>query len=213
MTVFRTFWKLVRKYKGMIILYTVMLILFGSINMSSNNQSLVFMASKPDVLIVNNDIDEGITRNLIDYVERNANLVDIKDNEESRDDALFYRDVSYIIYIPNNYRNDVLSGKNPVLDIKSALDYEASFMEMMLKRYIKIQNVYANFYNNESDIIEAINSSLISKSKIDITAKVDTSKTERMSFYFNFASYSIMAVILYIISLVLMNIPLIRELL
>ena len=34
MTVFRTFWKLVRKYKGMIILYTVMLILFGSINMS-----------------------------------------------------------------------------------------------------------------------------------------------------------------------------------
>ena len=203
MTVFRTFWKLVRKYRGMIILYTVMLILFGSINMSSNNQSLVFMASKPDVLIVNNDIDEGITRNLIDYVEKNANLVDIKDNEESRDDALFYRDVSYIIYIPNNYRNDVLSGKNPVLDIKSALDYEASFMEMMLKRYIKIQNVYANFYNNESDIIEAINSSLISKSKIDITAKVDTSKTERMSFYFNFASYSIMAVILYIISLVL----------
>ena len=203
MTVFRTFWKLVRKYKGMIILYTVMLILFGSINMSSNNQSLVFMANKPDVLIVNNDIDEGITRNLIDYVEKNANLVDIKDNEESRDDALFYRDVSYIIYIPNNYRNDVLSGKNPVLDIKSALDYEASFMEMMLKRYIKIQNVYANFYNNESDIIEAINSSLISKSKIDITAKVDTSKTERMSFYFNFASYSIMAVILYIISLVL----------
>lgn len=192
MTVFRTFWKLVRKYKGMIILYTVMLILFGSINMSSNNQSLVFMASKPDVLIVNNDIDEGITRNLIDYVEKNANLVDIKDNEESRDDALFYRDVSYIIYIPNNYRNDVLSGKNPVLDIKSVLDYEASFMEMMLKRYIKIQNVYANFYNNESDIIEAINSSLISKSKIDITAKVDTSKTERMSFYFNFASYSIM---------------------
>ena len=157
MTVFRTFWKLVRKHKGMIILYTVMLILFGSINMSSNNQSLVFMASKPDVLIVNNDIDEGITRNLIDYVEKNANLVDIKDNEESRDDALFYRDVSYIIYIPNNYRNDVLSGKNPVLDIKSVLDYEASFMEMMLKRYIKIQNVYANFYNNESDIIEAIN--------------------------------------------------------
>lgn len=203
MTVFSTFWKLVKKHKGMIILYTVMLVLFGSINMSSNNQSLIFTASKPDVLIVNNDVDEGITRNLIDYVGENANLVDIKDNEGARDDALFYRDVSYIIYIPSNYRNDVLSGKNPILDIKSALDYEASFMEMMLKRYIKIQNIYANFYDNESDIIGAINSSLLSKSKIDITAKVDTSKTERMSFYFNFASYSIMAVILYIISLVL----------
>ena len=147
MTVFRTFWKLVKKHKGMIILYTVMLVLFGSINMSSNNQSLIFTASKPDVLIVNNDVDEGITRNLIDYVGENANLVDIKDNEEARDDALFYRDVSYIIYIPKNYQENVLKGINQELQIKSTGTYQASLTEMMLKRYIKLQNIY-----NKEDI-------------------------------------------------------------
>ena len=40
MTVFKTFWKVVSKYKGTIILYTVMLIVFGGLNMSSNNTDI-----------------------------------------------------------------------------------------------------------------------------------------------------------------------------
>ena len=55
MTVFKAFWKVIKKYKGTIILYTVMLVLFGGLNMTSNNISTTFVDSKPDILIVNND--------------------------------------------------------------------------------------------------------------------------------------------------------------
>lgn len=55
MTVFKTFWKVVSKYKGTIILYTVMLIVFGGLNMSSNNTDITFTNSKPDILIINKD--------------------------------------------------------------------------------------------------------------------------------------------------------------
>ena len=34
---FKTFWKVVNKYKGTIIGYTVMLLVFGTLNMSSND--------------------------------------------------------------------------------------------------------------------------------------------------------------------------------
>lgn len=205
MTVFKTFWKIVKKYKGTIITYVMMLIIFGGINMSANSTGTEFVDTKPDVLIINEDEEIGITKNLVDYIKQNSNIAKIKKNEEAINDALFYRDVSYIIYIPENYRQDILNGKNPELEIKSTGDYESNLAEMMVTRYIKTQNIYVanNENQNENDIIEAINNNLSKKSEIQMTSKVDTSKTTKMALYYNFASYSMMAVSIFIICLVL----------
>ena len=137
MTVFKTFWKVIIKYKGTILLYTILLVVFGTLNMASNDTSTVFVDSKPNILIVNNDVYEGVTKNLIDYLQNNTNIVEVEDNEEARDDALFYRDVNYIIYINEGYRDDVLNGLNPVIDIKTTGDYQASLAQMILEKYMK----------------------------------------------------------------------------
>ena len=55
MTVFNTFWKVINKYKGTIILFTVMLVAFGGINTTTSNNSLDFANDKPDIIIINND--------------------------------------------------------------------------------------------------------------------------------------------------------------
>lgn len=203
MIVFKTFLKIVNKYKGTIILYTVMLVIFGGINVSSNDQISIFTSDKPDIAIVNNDEYKGITKNLIDYMGKNSNIVEIKDNEESRNDALFYRDVNYIIYIPENYRNDVLNGINPEINIKSTKDYNASLAEMILMRYINVQNVYSKVTIEENELIDNINNNLKGNSTIQIASQIDTNTTNKITSYFNFASYSIMAVVIYIICLVL----------
>lgn len=203
MTVFKTFWKVVKKYKGTIILYTSMLIIFGGINLQTNNTATTYVDKKPDILIINNDKEEGLTKNLINYINENTNIKEIKNDEEAINDALFYRDVNYIIYIPKNYRKDVLEGKNPPINIKSSKDYNSSLAEMILKNYIKIQNIYANEIKDEKEIINSINNTLTKKSNIQTTTKLDTNKLLKVSRYFNFASYSIMAVIIYIVCLVL----------
>ena len=203
MTVFKTFWKVVNKYKGTFIMYTIMLIVFGSMNTLSNKDNNVYVDSKTDILIVNNDEEIGITGNLINYLKENSNIVNIKDTEEARNDALFYRDVSYIIYIPKNYRSDVLKGNNPEIDIKTNNTYDSSFTEIMLTRYINIQNVYAKYIDNEEELINAINSNLVNHTNTIMTSKIDTNNLTRLSRFFNFASYSIMAVVIFIICLTL----------
>lgn len=203
MTVFKTFWKIVKKYKGTILTYTIILIAFGGINMSTSDNQTDFTATKPDVLIINNDEEIGITENLIKYIKDNSNIIDVKDNEEAINDALFYRDVNYIIYIPENYREDVLNGLNPEIDYKSTGDYQASLAEMMLSRYIQLQNIYANNNYSEDELIEAINNNLSNKSIIEMTSKLDTKENSRIALYYNFASYSLMAIVIYIICLVL----------
>lgn len=203
MTVFKTFWKIINKYKGTIILYTVMLIFFGGIQISTKDTGTTFVDSKPDILIINKDEEIGITKNLVDYLKQNSNIINVKNNEEAINDAIFYRDVNYVIYIPENYRQDVLNGLNPEINIKSTGDYNASFAEMMLSRYVQIQNIYKDNIKNEDELIEAINNNLSKKSSVEMTSKLDASKMTKIAKYFNFASYSIMAVVIFIICLVL----------
>lgn len=203
MTVFSTFWKVINKYKGTIILYTVMLIVFGGVNMTTNDTGIDFTSTKPDILIVNNDKDSEITKNLVKYMSDNANIVSVKDNEEARDDALFYRDISYIIYIPKNYGIDTLNGKNVELEIKKVDTYDAALAEMMLSRYVETQNIYLKTNISESELINNINESLKDKTNVEIVSKLNTDKLTKVSRYFNFASYSIMAVTIYIICLVI----------
>ena len=203
MIVFKTFWKIVNKYKFTIILYTMLLIIFGGLNMASDNKSMGFVNSKPDILIVNNDENDGLTKNFIEYFEKNSNLISIKNNESAINDAIFYRDVNYVIYIPKNYRNDVLNGMNPQIDIKSTGDYQASLAELMLSKYIQTQAIYRSSTSNENELIQLINNTLNRQASIEIMSKIDTTAASNMSNYFNFASYSIMAIIIYIICLVM----------
>lgn len=203
MIVFNAFFKVVKKYIGVIILYTVMLISFGSINYATNNEDMTFSNRLPDILIINNDEEVGLTKNLINYLKENANVLDIENNEEKINDAIFYREVNYVIYIPKNYRIDTLNKLNPTIDIKSANDYDSAYTSMLLTRYLNVQNTYLKYTNNENELINSINNNLSYKTNIEITSKLDTSKLTKTSRFFNFASYSIMAVIIYIICLVI----------
>ena len=55
MTVFKTVLKILNKLKGMLILYTVMLISITVFTQTSDNNITNFEESKPSVLIINKD--------------------------------------------------------------------------------------------------------------------------------------------------------------
>lgn len=203
MTVFKTFLKILNKNKFIIILYTLFLIFFGGFNMQTSENNTNFVASKPDIMIVNHDEEKGITKDLIKYIEENSNVVDLKNNEDAINDALFYRDVNYVIYIPKNYNKDFMDGKNPEIEIKSTGDYQSSFAEMLLSRYIKVANIYQKSINSEEELINKINETLSKKSEVKITSKLDTNILSKATFYYNFANYSIMACLIYVICLIL----------
>lgn len=203
MIVFKTFLKVLNKCKMTIILYTVMLIVFGALNMQTSDSSTNFVASKPDVLIINNDKDEGITKDLIKYITDNSNIIEIDDSEEAREDALFYRDVNYIIYIPKDFRDDFLRGKNPEIEVKSTGDYQSAFAQMLLERYVKIAKVYVQSIGDEDELIAKVNETISKETEVEMTSKLDTNSLTKASFYYNFASYSLLAGCVYVICLIL----------
>ena len=204
MIVFKTFLKILKKNKFIIILYTGILLTIAIGNLSTlKSGNMSFTESKPDILIINKDKKNIITDNLVNYIKKNSNIIKVKDTEEARDDAIFYQDVDYIIYIPNNYSIDFMNGNNPKIKIKKTHNYNSSYSEMILKRYLNTANTYQKSIKDEKILVEKINETLDQKTKVKITSKLDQTALEKSTYYFNFISYSILACLIYIISLIL----------
>lgn len=203
MTIFKTFWNVVKKYKGTILLYTILLIVFGGINMTAQNPQTSFTNEKPDIYIKNEDKKGLLANNLVKYMKKKSHIVTLDQQKDSIQDALFYREVNYIIEIPKNYSKNIMAGKEVEIKVQSTKDYQASLAELILKRYLKLERLYQKQASNEEEVIQLINQNLSQTSKIEISSKLDRNKIANASRYFSFASYSIMAVIIFVICLVI----------
>ena len=199
MTIFKTYWKIVKKNIGIIILYTVMLLVFGTMNLKANKNSFEFISSKPDIIIVNNS-SGIITDNLISYLKTNANVKNIT-NENDIDDAVFFRDANYVIYIPKEFENKIENGKEFNIDIKTNNSYDSYIASELLNKYLDVFSKYMNLYNDKILAIQKLDNTLNKKASVVIESK--TNLNSKTSLFYNFSSYSIMAIVIYIICLVL----------
>lgn len=209
MTVFKTFIKVLSAYKLPIIMYTSFLIFFAGFNFQTSDNNMSFQDTKPDIAIVCEDEEVGITKHLIDYLDENATIKDISNEDRKIEDALFYREISYVIYIPKNYRNDVLSDNIPEIEVKSTNDYEAALAEFQLERYMEAITLYSEkvqdglLSSNEEDLIYMMDDTLDKAVEVELTSKVDSNSLSNVSFYYNFMSYSLLAGCVYVICLIL----------
>ena len=140
MIIFSTVFKILNKLKGNLILYTVILLAITLFNTTSGNMNH-YEATKPDILIVNKDQNNEITKGFVSYLKEQATLKDIDINDQEKvDDALFYRDISYVVYIPENFGDDLVNDKNPTIEYKSNGNENASFTQMLIENLSKNSN-------------------------------------------------------------------------
>lgn len=203
MIVFKTFFKVVREYKYTILLYTLILFSFAIFNLEVNNNNIGFTAEKPNILIVNNDYESKIIDNLYNYLEQNSNIKNIENDKDKINDALFYRDINYLIIIPKNFTDYILNNKETKIYVKTTKDANSKYMDMLLNRYLKLINIYKNDYDNVDNLISKINSILKEESHIEVSSNIKVNNLLKTTIYYNFANYSLLASCLFVISTVL----------
>lgn len=203
MIVFKTILKILNKLKGLIILYTVMLISVTLVNQTSDNVDS-FEEVKPSVIIVNNDKSKnGVTNHFIKYLENHMEVKDIDTgNEEKIDDALFYRDVSLVVYIPDGFGDDLLDSKDVSVEYKISGDKGSSYGKMLVQNYFDSFNIYNNYYDGD-ELFDRLDNALNLDVNVEVKNKLDTNSLSRMARFFNFLNYAILAGCVYSISMIL----------
>ena len=203
MIVFKTILKILNKLKGLIILYTIMLISVTLVNQTSDNVDS-FEEVKPSVIIVNNDKSKnGVTNHFIKYLENHMEVKDIDiGNEEKIDDALFYRDVSLVVYIPDGFGDDLLDSKDVSVEYKISGDKGSSYGKMLVQNYFDSFNIYNNYYDGD-ELFDRLDNALNVDVNVEVKSKLDTNSLSRMARFFNFLNYAILAGCVYSISMIL----------
>ena len=205
MIVFRNYFKVLKKQKGVILLYTGILLLFTLFSSQSNNNVSSFSAVKPDVAVINLDEKTEIVDNFYDYLKENSELMEIENDDEKIDDALFYQQVDAVIYIYDGYSKDYLNNQEKELKVKYGTNAFSSYASMLLEKYFKVANISNDTIKEQDKLIDSINKSLKSTTNVEVKSTLDTTALETASYFYTYSNYSILSICIYITAIILLR--------
>ena len=210
MIVFKTFWRIMKRYWWIVFIYVAILTSLSVINLNAAPVT-DFVDTKPEITIVSQDSSDlatkPYTKNFLDYLSKNTKIINLKESEIT--DALFYQKISMILYLPEDLESKILSGQKVTLDYRTSGNYTAELSKNLIKRYFELQRTeilesknsskeQSNILSEDSEkIISNLNQRLDQSPTVRLASK-NATNLSKIAAFFNFASYTIMAIILYV---------------
>ena len=210
MIVFKTFWRIMKRYWWIVFIYVAILTSLSVINLNAAPVT-DFVDTKPEITIVSQDSSDlatkPFTKNFLDYLSKNTKIINLKESETT--DALFYQKISMILYLPEDLESKILSGQKVTLDYRTSGNYTAELSKNLIKRYFELQRTeilesknsskeQSNIPSEDSEkIISNLNQRLDQSPTVRLASK-NATNLSKIAAFFNFASYTIMAIILYV---------------
>ena len=210
MIVFKTFWRIMKRYWWIVFIYVAILTSLSVINLKTAPVT-DFVDTKPEITIVSQDSSDlatkPFTKNFLDYLSKNTKIINLKESETT--DALFYQKISMILYLPEDLESKILSGQKVTLNYRTSGNYTAELSKNLIKRYFELQRTeilesknsskeQSNTPSEDSEkIISRLNQKLDQSPTVRLASK-NATNLSKIAAFFNFASYTIMAIILYV---------------
>ena len=210
MIVFKTFWRIMKRYWWIVFIYVAILTSLSVINLKTAPVT-DFVDTKPEISIVSQNPSDlatkPFTKNFLNYLSKNTKIIDLKESETT--DALFYQKISMILYLPEDLESKIISGQKITLDYRTSGNYTAELSKNLIKRYFELQRTeilesknsskeQSNIPSEDSEkIISNLNQRLDQSPTVRLASK-NATNLSKIAAFFNFASYTIMAIILYV---------------
>ena len=193
MQVFKTYYKILKKQRIALLIYGVMFLLF-TIMISSNIkvENTEYQASKVNIMVINEDGESELIDGLLSYLGQTVNYVDAKKDEEARKDALFYRQVEYILSIPEGFTNNFLSEGTIHLKKDAVPDStEAIFVDNTINNYLNTAKVYLEYLPKikATDLNTYVANNLMEHTQVSLDVQAKDAVTYSNGFNKNFFNY------------------------
>lgn len=196
---FELFFKIIKKNALQFLIYIGIFILFASaMTLSNSGKEEEFKIATIKVGVINQDKAGPISNAIVDYVKGSTEYVEI-DEEESIQDALFFRKAEYILVIPKGFTQDLVEGKEVKLEkIQVPGSYSAVYLDTILNQYLTTLDLYLKSIgeNMEIDeILENVKKNLQEEVAVETVRDTNlNSKNRHINYFFNFSVYSVLAI-------------------
>lgn len=202
MQVYKAFFKVINKNLSQILIY-LFVFLFFSIMLAStyeNRTNIDFTETKVNIVFINRDKNSILIKGLKEYLGSNVNIVDVPDDTQKLQDALFFREVEYIIKVPKGFTEGFLKGEEVRFEKTTVPNSISSiYLDNIINKYLNIAKMYTSNFKglSEEDLISYIEKDMGEKAEVKVNNSYSQSiNEERTSYYFNYLSYSIFAILI-----------------
>ncbi len=200
MSIFKNYFKIVRKHKFSILLYTIIFLTLTLFFMNSDtSKDNTNYSEVRNNIYVEDRSNSKISKALVEYIDKKENIVSGLD-KENLEDELFYRSTDAIVIIPEDFENtkEIIYKSSP-----------QSMYSFLVKQRINefIDKVYK--YNDNGygidDSIKYANDDLDKSVNVQKINELnhDSGDESNSRFYFNFMSYPLLSQILLVVTLVM----------
>lgn len=201
MQVFKVFYRIVsRKYIGVFILYTIIFVgIMSFFSYSGATQTEgAFELSKVRISVINDD-NTPLANGLENYIKGISKPVEIKRDEESIKDALFFRKTEFVVSIPKGFQNSFASPDHQKINTMSVPDSTSSaYAKSIIERYLYTARLYMSAYPEMpiEEINERVLTDISMKANVSFLDKIASNDLSSLNAYFNYLSFIIIAMLI-----------------
>lgn len=210
MKVFSIYFKIINKQSKQLLIYVIVFlaIAIAYSYVGTGNQADKFTESKTKVAFINNDENTVLVQGFKDFLSDNSSFVSIPDRTDKLQDALFYRDVEYIIRIPKGFTQDILAARETQLD-KTVIPGSTSsiYTEMLVNKYLNAARLYLNNDRDisQEELVKLVAEDLKIETRVELLKIAGKATDEsRTKYYFNFLPYILISIIVLGVSSIMM---------
>ena len=200
MPVYKLSMKIIKKNIPVMLIYIIVFLGITVIFASQGTQQAeaTFKSTKINVAFYSEEttpLVEGFKNELSRY----ANYIDIEDSKEALQDALFFRDVQYILRVPAGFTDSVMSGE-PIELIKTTVpaSMAAAYLDVTIEQYFSLAKMYMTGMPNmtQKELVSEVSKTMEKNLTVEfLQAEAPKSQNFFALYYFNYLAYSLFAVI------------------
>lgn len=174
MQVYKAYFKIIRRnlpeislYLGIFLLITILVVRLGG-----DQSGPELGRARINIAYINYDKGAVLADHLGDYLQEHANIIDISDDRESLQDALFFGKIKYVVKVPAGFSQSILSGRNDVKLEKTSIESSASsvYLDFLINRYLSTASLYSRNMSglNDAQLLSLVTATVNQHSDLEV---------------------------------------------
>lgn len=203
MTVFKAYMKIAKKniwlilmYMGIFIAVTVMFQAFAG------DREREYTAQSVSVGVITEDRGSA-AQSLIRYIGSINEVTELSDDREILQENLFYRNVEYIVRIPDGFMEKCILGDEKLQVTTVPGTYSGYYVERQITNFINFARTYAAAGFSEEEISDAMEQR--ESAQVELTGQNGGGAEQAYAFYYRYLPYLILCVLCYVMGYILMG--------
>lgn len=209
MQVYKALFKVIKKNLPQIMIYIVVFVAVavGLSSVDTGPTDMDFTETKVNIAFINHD-KSALSEGLKNHLSKSSNIIELPDDMEKLQDALFFREVEYIVRVPKDFTNHFIEGKSARIE-KTTVPGSISevYLDNVINKYINTAKIYAANMEGISDqqLVDYVENDMEQDVEVKMNRTVgEVSLGQKVSSHFNYIAYSLFAVLILGVSVVML---------